>query len=631
MAGTYDDILSGGTYGDILSGKPQKNPINKRIPTATEAASRGALKGLVSALQGPAFGFADEALAALAAPGKSLVTGKSLADSYREQRDTYRGLTEEARKQNPMMSAGTSMMASAPTMLIPGINVSAANPLVARILSGAATGGAFGAVSGAGESTAEDFGGIVVDTAKGAGMSAAVGGSAPVIGATARAVGRQVTGRVGTAAAKRNYAMEKVAQELARDAGGNGTVSEGVRRAEAQLRGLGPDAVIADTGKRNVKALTDVLATLPGSTGNRLDRLKLERQATRGNRLANQADIALGAKGKDFADEMARMAQERTNAAGPLYDALRGVNITVSDDLANLLKRTKPAHASAAELAKWEGRALDLGSVKKGDSISFDDLDQLKQALFDKATSLRRAGENQQALKADEARIALTNLLDDVSPKDSAGNSIYKAARDAWGGHTSVMSAADIGASAFTMKPHEFQMATRGMGSAEREALKIGMAQSIREMTGTQAGQTKLLKMWMEPATGNRIKAVFGGDAQNFKKFVKALAVEEKKKGLERLGVGSQTAQRSEKAVDLDQSAVDAAEAVVTSGGMRNFLAEKIRGLKGVQTPEPVRNEMGKILLGDGKSLRQIAEYQKAVDAARLRNAQLAGKFIGVQ
>lgn len=660
MAGTYDDILAGGTYGDILAGQ-QKQP-QKKLLTPAQAARAGAEKGLAATIQGPTFGFGDELTAALATLPAALNADTPLRDTYIAIRDQQRAKIEEARKQNPNLMTATGLAASAPTMLIPGVNVGVANQLAARVLSGAVTGGLFGAVTGAGESTAEDALGVLTDAAKGGGMSAAMGGAVPVVtnavgrtgawainkagaGQKLERAGKRMAAGVGRVSqgigstindvaesvSPRNYAKEKVGQALAEDVGlEGGTVEQGVRRAARRMGTLGEGSTIVDTGKRNTRALADIVSVTSGTSGNRLDALKRARAATRGDRLAQQSADALGTGGEMLDDALAKLRTERSQAAGPLYKAIEDTPVVVDDELADLLSRTKRAHGKAAELAQWEGRALDLSKVKAGDTLKMRDLTELKEALDDVERGLRQAeGSAKSAFRADTARTALIDKLDRISPKDKDGNSIYKAARDAWAGPSAAIEAADVGANFLKMTPDEIGAAVRRMGASEREAMRLGAAQALREQVGTQAGQTKLLKMQVEPATRDRLKAVFGND---YRKISKIVAVEGKRKEIEKLGVGSQTEPRRQAGVDLDTSAIEQGVDIATTGGQNwlQKLAMAARG--GIETPKDVRNEIGKILFSPNgqKYLDEIRAYQAAVDAERMRRAQAAGKFVGI-
>lgn len=638
-------------YDEEQRRKKQQETINL---TPTEAALRGAGRGLITVLQAPTFGFADELAAGVAA-----VTG----GDYVETRDKLRAMVEQERAANPILSATTGLAASAPTMMIPGIGAGSLTGLGGRIASGAATGAAFGGLTAAGESKAEDIAGLAGDVTKGAAISGVTGGALPVATNVVGKVGKwvaQVTGAApklerigsardqlmakigipasrqaedaGSAFSAKNYAREKVAENLAEDVGmQGGTVEQGISRAERRLRTLGEGARIVDTGKRNVRALADVVAVTPGTSGNRLDAVQRARMATRGDEIISGAEKALGTRGESLGAALDRLAAERSAASAPLYAAVQDVAVTIDDDLAELIARAAPAHSQAARSSRWGGKPIDFSAMQKGSQVRLGDLNELKETLFDVARGLKRnEGATKESIKVDALRRALTDKLDEMSPKDSAGNSVYKMARDAWAGPSAAMEAADVGAKFINAPRGELDDAIKAMGASEREAMRIGAANALKDLAGTQSGQTRLLKFWADPATRDRLKMVFGKDYKDLKK---TLLIAGEKKKIERIGSGSQTMPREEAGRALDEPAVQGAVDVAT-GGVRNALtAALLRGSQGIQTPRPVRNEIGKILFGQNaaEELAQIRRYQAAVDAERLRRAQLAGKFAGIQ
>lgn len=670
MAGTYDDILAGGTYGDILAGQ-QKQP-QKKLLTPAQAARAGAEKGLAATIQGPTFGFGDELTAALATLPAALNADTPLRDTYIAIRDQQRAKIEEARKQNPNLMTATGLAASAPTMLIPGVNVGVANQLAARVLSGAVTGGLFGAVTGAGESTAEDALGVLTDAAKGGGTSAAMGGAAPIV---TNAVGKAVKiivnktrqgdriERIGKAAAEnvgrissgigsmindaaesmspRNYAREKVGEALATDVGlEGGTVGQGVDRAARRMRTLGEGSAIVDAGKRETRRLADITVTAGGTAGNRLDALKRSRDVARGDRLAQQSAEALGTGGKLLPDAIRELEAKQAAAAAPHYQSLEGARVTIDRDLQGILQRSRSYFADAEKLAEVSGAkdpalsALmkrvyeDGGLMLSKPSTEIGKLDVLKQTLYDAATKASKNGDKNLARELHGLRRALISKLEQASPVDARGRSIYRMANDAWAGPAQAKDAAEVGANFLSLSKNELDEAIAGMGAAEREAMRIGAAQALREQVGTQAGQTKLLKMQVEPATRDRLKAVFGND---YRKIQKITMIEAKRKEINDIGAGSKTAQRMQAGTDLDESAVAQGAADMAQGG--NFFATLARNARGLtSTPQPVRNEIGKILFSPNgqKYLDEIRAYQAAVDAERMRRAQAAGKFVGI-
>lgn len=305
--------------------------------------------------------------------------------------------------------------------------------------------------------------------------------------------------------------------------------------------------------------------------------------------------------------------------------------VNVDDDLANLIAKTADSHVDAQKLYRLQtGSVVKLSDLKPGDQVPFSMLDTLKQALHDAADSQKRNGGNKMARAIDDARVTLTNKLDALAPVDRAtGQSVYKLARDAYSGPSQLIDAAEIGKNAMKADVFDVGAAVKGMTDSERQAFRVGALQALREQTGKQAGQTSLLKMWMERSTRDRLKEIFGPD---YRQFAAEVAREERLKGMDGLGRGSQTARRMFAAGDLDAapmadlgSAVGAAK----TGNVLGAIGAVKNAWNRVQTPEAVRNQMGQILLSRGAqgatNLRQMENLIDQLNRQSANNGAMTG------
>ena len=625
--------------------------ITEPVPARNADKERGralpsGVQGGMTAIQGPLFGFADELAGAVSAGGQLLTGDTNIRDNYLATRDMYRGANDAAREQNPILMGVTGAMASAPLIVMSGGSsaVPAATATTARAGMGAnmvragMTGLGYGGLSGAGESKADTFSGVLKDTAKGAAISGGMGAvSVPIARGMGSAAGN-IASRYSSTSAD-DYAQQKVAEALARDARGRiaqGSAPAAITQAEARLAKLGPDAAVVDAGGQNTRGLLDVLATAPGRTKDATERFIRLRQAGRGGRIADDAANALGTQGKAYVGSIEAFDQARQAAAKPYYDQLQNVMVNVDDDLLGLIRRSGSYHGEAEKLAKVSGLdGADFANIQPGGAVPLKMLDTLKQTLYDAADAAKRSGNRKMGAAIDDLRVSLISKLDDVSPKDAqTGASVYKLARDAWSGPSSSITAAEAGRRAMKEDAISLAELTRGMSQSELEAFRIGATQAIREQAGTQGGQTKLLKMWMEPSTSGKLREIFGG---NYRQFAAAIAKEGKKKGVETVGRGSQTASRLMGADDLDVSAVQDAAGVATNvarGNLTGTLPSLAGFVNRMQTPEPVRDRMGNILLSQGQqgqnSLAALRAMSEAVQQERARRAAMAGAFSGV-
>lgn len=636
------------TLDDLRKTEPETFTLNDLNPGKQSSYAEGrqvsnpVARGVVNAVNGPLMGFGDEILGALGAVGRTLTNGQSFGDNYRETRDMYRGVQDQYKEDFPIGSVVTQLGASAPLLAsnAPMRALGAVAPKAAAWMSpaantvgmgrlsgaGAASGGIFGAISGAGESTADSVGGLAFDALKGGATSAALGAATPVVGSVLGAAGRNVAQRVSGSAAD-DYAQQKVAEALMRDATGSvfeSGASNPINRSLTRFDKLGTEARLVDTGGKSTRNLLDTLATQPGQTTNAVERAILERQAGRAGRLVGAADNALGTRGADFGFTLEALDASRKQAAAPLYDKIRNFTVQVDDDIASLLNRTEGVHGDAQKLLRLQtGQVVDLSKVGKGDAIPFSLLDTLKQSLYDAADTAKRQGSNKMGAAFDDARTALIRKLDDVSPKDPSGQSIYKMARDAYAGPSQLIDAAELGRTAMRADAFEVKSAIKGLADSELQAFRIGALQALKEKTGTQSGQTSLMKMWMEPATSGRLKDIFGGD---YRQFASAVAAEARMKPLEQVGRGSQTASRLAGAADLDISPITNTLQAAASGSAIPMMTQAANLWARVQTPEPVRDRMGALLLSRNKDeLRGLLGVVPEINRARLGRASALG------
>ena len=613
-------------------------------------------RALTSAMGGPTFGFFDELAGAISAPVRALQQGIPLGEAYRQGRDIVRGAAESYQEEAPIMSTVGQLAASGP-MMLRNAGAGMAAPLVKavapklpapaaaalryvagtpqagqvmgigqRAVQAGVSGAGYGALSGAGASTGETPQQIVTDALESAALSAGLGAvSQPAMGVLG-AVGRQVTGRVSPTAAG-TYAQQKVAEALIRDVP-EALAPSALTRAQARLARLGPEARLADVGGKSTRNLLDVQATLPGTTTEAVERAIRERQASRAGRLMGAADEILGTQGAQYLAKLDDFNAQRFAASRPYYAAIDKATAKVDNELADVLNKSQSVQGSAELLFRTKtGQTIDLAKLQPGQEVPMNVLDTLKQSLYDAAQSLRQSGSNAQASAYDAVRQQLVGVLEKQSPK-VGGQSAYTMAMKTWAGPSQMMDAAEVGRKVMRGDILDVQQATKGLTQSEIDAFRIGALQALREKTGTEAGQTALLKMWKEPATQERLKAAFGND---YRSFAAAVAKEARLKGLETAGRGSQTAARLAGQADLDVAPLAQAATAASAGNLSGLIAAATNIARQTQTPEPVRNEIGRILLSrDPRELQKLEEVIRRLNESRARAAGAAGMGAGV-
>jgi len=622
-----------------------------------------AFRGFVSAMKGPTFEAFPKIVGAVGAPFAALEQGISLPQAYAQGRDIMRGAAESYEQEAPYKAAGGQMVASLPMVLgglpstvvknvggamIPAIEAVApkvapsiqaagrymtAAPATGQIMGmgqrmaqAGGSGAGYGFVSGLGGSYEDN----ALDMLKEAGKSTLMGGT---LGVTTQPVmsmigagGRQVMARMSPTSAN-TYAQQKVAEALIRDVPAPLTGESALTRAQARLLKLGPEARIADVGNKSTFNLLDVQATLPGTTAAATERAIRERQVGRAGRLMEASDETLGTQGAQFTQSLEAFKRQKFTESRPYYAVVDAANISVDNNLINLLKKSSSMQRDAEDLyRKQTGLDIDLSKLKYGEQVPMNVLDTLKQKLFDSAQAARRLGNNNDALATDKIRVELIDLLTQKSPK--IGNqSAYGLALKTYAGPAQMEEAANLGRTVMKGDILDIQQAVKGLAQSELDAFRIGVLQGLRQQTGTEAGQTSLLKFYKEPATQDRLKAAFGND---YKAFSAAVLKEEQLKKLESAGRGSQTAARLAGQADLDIAPVVQTAGAVASLNPAAIAASAANLARQTKTPEAVRNEIGKILLSrDPQQLAQLAEIIRKLNESRARAAGVAGRGSG--
>lgn len=620
-------------------------------------------RGFVSAMQGPTFNAFPRIVGAVGAPFAALEQGIPLSEAYAQGRDIMRGAAESYQQESPYKAAGGQMVASLPVVLgglpstvvrnvggavVPAIETVA--PRVApsiqaagrymtaapgagqvmglgqRMAQAGGSGAGYGFVSGLGGSYEEDALDMLKEAGKSALISGGLGAGTQPVMSMVGAGGRQVMARMSPTAAG-TYAQQKVAEALIRDVPEPLTGASALTRAQARLLKLGPEARIADVGGKSTRNLLDVQATLPGRTANVAEQAILDRQAGRAGRLMTAADEALGTQNAQFLQTIDNFNAQRFADSRPYYAAIDKAILQVDNSLTDVFNRSKGVQGASELLFQTKtGQTIDLSKLKYGEQVPMNVLDTLKQSLYDASQALRKTGNNSQANAYDDVREKLVGVLEAKSPK--VGNqSAYTLAMKTWAGPSQMSDAAEVGRKAMTDDVLNLGQAMKGFTQAETDAFRVGALQALRQKTGTEAGQTSLLKMWKEPATQDRLKAVFEND---YKSFASAVAKEARLKALESTGRGSASAARLAGQADLDVAPLAQAAGAAASGNPMAIVTSAVNLARQTQTPEAVRNEIGRILLSrDPQQLTQLADIVKKLNESRARAAGVAGRGAG--
>lgn len=576
------------------------------------------VQGALTAGQGATFNFLDE-MAALAGP---------------QYGQMVRGATEKFAADRPMAAAGLELAGGLATAPFTGpLSLGRGVTTMGKVVRTAGDLAAQGALSGAG---AAQEGERLSGAAMGAATGAVLGGAANVAGRTARKIAgtpimsrlpQGVMGMVPETAGGYNvrpdYARERLAELLERDAqarimGGVEPGQEAVMAA-TRLRKVGGEAPIAMAGG-NTLAEIDMLSQLPGTAGRQLTQQQRRIAAGRGGVISEEAGRITGVT-RSAEDELIDLGKRQAQAAGPLYQKLQNTSFPIDAELKALLDRAKLDLSAAQRSATRRGQPqVPLRKLQEGDELPFTSADQLKRTLWDKRQAALKKGNTNEASDLNELRLSLVAKLDSLSPD-------YAKARSTFAGFAELEGAVEQGRKALGETSESLSKLTDQMTPSELEAFRVGAVDALRGVAGGQAGQTRLLNMYKEPELQGKLRAIFGND---FRQFQRTILAQEELKKLERVGSGSQTFKRFGQAQDQADAFdfMQAQQAVTNPVGALQMLQQKSRQYG---MPEEQRNRLARLLMLRDEpaqaELRNMQEYMRRRAAGQALGRQASGRI----
>jgi len=577
----------------------------------------------LTALQGPTLGFGEEIASAIGAPF-AVKPGETLTEAYKRLRDIQRSAIKSYEEEYPIGAPVAKAISSLPLGML----------RIGSGITGAATTGAVtGAVTGAGESQ------TIEEIPSEAALSAATGGA---MGGGVEAVRKAVAPVVGSVKARVSGVLPKSAQDFA-----NMSSTDYARRriAEAMIRDgattdqvaarlakLGDDAILAEAAGKNMFDLLDTMATLPGRTKNYTEQLIRQRQATRGRVLGEAAQRELAPGQQNLGDMVQSLITQRSVNADPLYEQVKRIPVTLDKDLSEIVSAAKKlgAFSTADKIATATRKPFTLESVDEGKIVSMTDLDLVKQGLDQiskSSAAITATGEvTPFGRSINQLRKDLLKRLDEATVDQNTGKSIYAQARSEFAGPSRMIDAAEYGRTVLNKTPDQIRQEIKDMGQSELEAFRVGAYEGLRMLAGTPAGQSKLLNLWKEPAMQERLKEIFPSE-RSFRRFASDVAAEARKREIQSIGRGSQTAGREARIEDValaqlqDTANIAAAAKTMDVGSLLNALTS---GMKRTAVPEPVRNEIGRILLSRATSADEIRAIRNAMERMKQQERFMA-------
>jgi hypothetical protein len=644
-----------GKFDDVMAQYEQERQTRKA------QSMTGAAKGLISTANAATLGLGGQAYGLAGGVGEYL-EGGDFSKGYAENRDLIHAIEQSYKDEYPNIAIGTGVAASLPLTMFNPLPMkamgTAANALTtgqktARVLANAGRAGVtaagYGAISGLGNSDANNIGGILQDSQNSALYSGIAGAGSYGALAGAGGVGRNLYQRtpLGKASAAK-FADLKVAEALARDAEGklfNASVNnpsriidEAGNMAAARMAKLPQGAPLASSSGGNLLDLTDIAAISGGATKQAVLRKQHELAAKEAARMTGSAAKTLGTGRPDYnttIDDFTALAKAKS---APYYAQLKGYQYPIDDELRNIISRSSPFFARSNLAAHID----DMGGAKLKDAldpsvsnISYEKLQLLKQSLYAAEEKYKSPlnPDKTMGAKVSNLRRDLIKKLDELSPKTPQGQSIHRLADDAFGGDMQLKNAVEQGRLIFREDAMNIRDTLKTMSQSEKDAFRLGVYQAIVDKTGKGGGRTELLNNYKDPAITDRLKAVFGSD---YRKFASKLAAEFELKKFQRVAGGSQTATRQQGLNDIELSPLrDASEGVgaLASGSARGAINPLTRLWQGMSVPESVRTQIGKTLLLEGQQaqnkLKTLNDIVKQVNQQKQQNAIRYGSTFG--
>lgn len=634
-----------------------------------EGPSKGFLQGqkrdplerkYLTALNGPAFGFADEILGGIVGGAATLrIPGTKYLDNYHHFRDVARGAMDVEQQESPWQSAGLQMAATLPFGLAMPVERVAAKllPMAAPYLLPVASKGTQvigmggqmaragasgllnGSINGVGNSTAESASRNAIDGLLGGAIGSVLGpGLTPVIRG-AVGIGSNIAQQVSENSAFK-AAQSHIAQAISRDAQGNffsPAITNPIEAAIAKMRNLGAEAKVADSGGANVRSTLDVLATLPGGTKEAAIHVLENRRNTSANRMINAADDAMGTSGLRLQGTIDDLVDVQRKASAPLYAQVdRHVIDRPSFELHKLVQAADALGATkgAKELAVAYRRPYTLDPSNPS-GWKLGDLDILKRSLdqtIGKEWDAVKGKLSERGNAYDNLKTALVKELDRTTTDPKTLTSVYSQARQAFAGPEAMIEAARAGRAAITKPEDAVSKTVKSFSTSEKDAFKVGAMEALRQkLGGSSGGRTQIMGMFENPAMAEKLKLIFN-DKKSFEQFADRVSAEKTMKLLQATNTGSQSMARAAAMGDLANpvgaAAGDAATNIAT-GQPVAAMGSMMKLWKSAQMPEATRDQMGRILLSGGasgeKSLQSMSQLTQHINAERSKMASQAG------
>ena len=688
--GKYAELAaedSGGKYTKLAAQTPKFNKAEQRGRNLNSS-----VQGAINAITQAPFGFGDEAYGALGVLGAGVnnlygavggdVKPIEYKDAYLENRDFIRGAQKQYSEDYPTTAAVTSAMTAAPLALWNPLKFGALPQATTKVQAAfnaaklakqaALTGAAFGGAYGAGTSEGETVGEVAGDTGKGALIGGAIGGVAqPVLSAGGGVLknaairtfgGVKNTGGInqggqvgaidpyGAVVDKaddwiRRQGDAKIAEAIAQTGRANNNISgqvpySTVLAGKVDKMPVGTPLAALSGDKSNELRLLDTVSLLSGRTAPAVTKTQDRLVNTTAKRFLNGVNKVLGNGSPDFNKSIAALEQKATLESKPFYDILKTTNVTIDDEVRDLVNRSASYAAKANKMARLEGEEFSnilkfVNPASGKTEIPLLQLERLKRAMNGAMKVAKREGDDELVRSILSAKTALMNKLERSAPLTPQGESVYRLANQKFAEPKQLIEQVKEGANIFKKNFMDIRDERALLNAPELEAYNIGVFRALEEKLGSPSGRNFLTDITKNRNTAEQLHETLGGE--KYRQLVKMLKGEKTLKSIYTVNTGSQTANRQAALEELGLDPLkDAAEsAALLAGGHPVGAVGKVGQFwNKVSTPEQVRDYVGKRLLSSGKEsqdyLKTLGDLIKQIETSKSQSAVRKGTLGGL-
>lgn len=607
------------TFPDSMSQDEIKAVLDEQFSAAPDKAEYNSLvQGARQLGQGASFGFADEIGGGIAALAGSIRTGESFNDAYDKIQKDLAAKRQAFGEDNPVLApvleiAGGLATGGAGAGKVLGSQAVRNAPALARGAAMTGTGAAEGALYGAGTA---DAGERLQGAAEG-GAYGALGGvvAAPIANTIGRVGGSLVNrGAKMAQSSPKNDAL-RVIRDTAEAVGL--TPEEAARR----MKQLGPDATIADVdeGMRLVaRAGSNRLGTMKDKATDLLDK----RNRASGQRLLSTIEATAGSS-KSWGDTQKAIIRQRSEQAGPIYDAARERGIEMTPEIQQIIRNThiskqanqfaglqgKPKLKSPTKtIVDPSGKTRQVPDPKATifDNMTpqdrFDYLKFAKEGLSDMIGEAKRSGKNNRARILMEQKNELLDAMGSQNPEYIRANSIFAGASEL---NEAIVSGRKL------MNPStdfdEVADMFKAMSPSEQEMFRLGAVKSVADKLdslGANRDVNAVIGTGAPAAVRRKIDLVLGDDAPE---FLRRAGIEEEFAKTRRSITGnSTTAQQQQIGESLDDMIDPGLFADLANANKSNIIGKVINVLTARKPTPEILDQLGNIMLKQGYTDRQI-------------------------